>query len=240
MSGPPETRADIVQADGGLIGVEVEVPHPDGFWWIYALVVPRDGRLVIAEIRIFPGQGDRHTNEWGLNLSGAPPIGEWDDPDVLQELPDPGLKSSALRRSLFTQLTKRAQQEINEAWDIPEMRGPLQDSDLREAATRPGRRGHPDLFWAQLAANYERAAAEHHNFNEVLARTYGEKPEKVAGWVHQARRPTHAFIEPSPSRQATAKARRVLEQHRREMRSAEDIYKAERDRMKKERDRSNG
>ncbi len=79
--------------------------------------------------------------------------------------------------------------------------------------SRPGRRGHGERHYAQVAARYVEAVEQGLNPNVVIAEAYDVPESTARGWVYQARarKLLTAAVGNRAEGQLTAKARRLLE-----------------------------
>ncbi len=224
----PSGRAKLREIDGQLIGVDAEVPIDDGAdWYAAGFFVLRDDDLVLAEFRVIPSDGERPSDWFRGVIAGAPQIGAWSqDPESVPTEQAPRLTSRLVRKALFDELVRIAKSEVLAAQEAaPDTRLRSGGGALVTAArrpTRPGRRGHSDLFYAQLAA---RQVAKHQSGsrapNHELAEEEGTTPEQVAQWIHAARQ--RDLLEATTQGKAhpvlTKKATQLLEEDDSEIRS---------------------
>jgi hypothetical protein len=180
---------------------EVNFSTPiDDYWSAEFHVAAQDGQVVITDLRIGPSvSGD---------VFNPPPA-----------MPPGGLTARTLRSVRFSEVLEHARSTLAEIADSTGLAG---DSGLSretlDAPRRPGRRGRPDLFYAEYAAEYV-AAVRRGSRRPVpdIAATHNETPAYVRDVLHAARTRgllTHPPAKGRPGGVLTEKALAVLAVHR--------------------------
>jgi hypothetical protein len=129
-----------------------------GAWDLRARIESQDGSPVIAELRVLPSPSDR----WVKGLASNPP-----------ETPPGGLTTRALRGMTLGDLLRFVSEELAATVEFESEKNPdapvfhpaesrrfnWQDFDpgTLDAPRAPGRKGHPDSFYAAVAAAYLQA-----------------------------------------------------------------------------------
>ncbi len=225
---PPAGRASIREEGGAVVGVDVEVPLANGYWYAYALLVPRVGRLVIAELRFFPADGERPSNWLHAVVQGAPEIGSWSGSIArLGELPIEGVTTRLIRETTIDRLIELAEIEIQETVEAtPATRAWLGGRELEEATRqRPGRRGRPISYYLQWAMRYvELVDRGSTRVNRDLAERF-DLPVATVTQIISTARNRHRLLtktkQGQPGGRLTAKAERLVERLDEEMRATQ-------------------
>lgn len=204
---------------GGRLVREVwlKVPISDEEAWIAAYrLVPREGRPVVAEVRVFPAEKGRRKG------------GCWSVEDLGHEAPvPPGGVPSALLRDV------KIDQHLKEYWPkiIRQIRRQYGDDAVfgsggmasrhgftqvaEEVRRRTGRRGHDDLFYARFASGYiDQLARRSSTPTRDLAESLHYSQSYVRDVISRARKRGLLTQSPRgrPGGQLTEKALQVLEQ----------------------------
>ena len=190
--------------DGGFGG-----PRRD--WMVSYRVVPQDGQLVVAEIRIEPGAYTEDELE-GRTKPPVPPGGL-----VAREVRGAIRTGEALdaARDKLRRLYDHAERPAppNAAFEFTLPEGFAFTREVVDAPPRVGRSGRPDSFYAQYAAAYVDAIANGSKSPvKDVAVQLNEQPEYVRDVLHNARR-RGLLTRPPKGRsggQLTDKARAVL------------------------------
>jgi transposase-like protein len=167
----------------------LEVPIDDT-WMTASRLAVQDGRVVIAEIRVFPLES---------RGSAVPPAGIW-SAEVLgarAPVPPKGLSARTLRNirlgehprhvadvlDWVTQQQQAAPAHVAKFFGL----GAVTQKPQAIKSTRP-RSGRPDAFYAAVAARYLRAIKRNSKRPGVdVARQMKVEPSKIRDWLHQAR-----------------------------------------------------
>ncbi|MCW2601689.1 MAG: hypothetical protein JWM02_3518 [Frankiales bacterium] len=186
----------------------VEGPLPgDGTWRVSALFLLREQRLVLAEIKVFPG-GDRLWAVEGHLPTGhlvdprdAHPAlapGQWSQSTRgLHGVTEGGVTTSRLRDVPVVQLRERAQDFLRKHkdwspepgdWNAGRTVGTAWGRALRDAPERPGRAGRPDSYYVVTAARYvELLNAGDKRPLQTMADESGRKPTQIRDVLSRAR-----------------------------------------------------
>jgi hypothetical protein len=189
-------------------------------WLVSCRLAPQDGRVVVAELRIFPIETNRPRSNDGAS-------GYWSG-EVLgtaATVPTHGLTARLIRDSLRLGRYATKADEALEVWRsslLIEATG-LTDTERggrRTKATRE-RRGHPAILYARLAHTYASAVADGRNPTAAVASRHRLTIERARDLVHKAR--VHGFITRTERGIAggalTPKAKDTLRQHARKRRA---------------------
>jgi transposase-like protein len=136
----------------------IEVPM-GGAWIVAYRIVNDHGTPVVGEIRVFPAEPKegRELGRWSGELLGA-----------RARVPRRGITSRQLRRirvrayqrRMAEQVARLREQAPELASDFGWDQGSSADVPNRDAGTRRGRKGRPDEFYADIAAEYVRAISQ--------------------------------------------------------------------------------
>jgi hypothetical protein len=186
--GVPADRLEI-RSGGVLVGeVWLEVPVARG-WIAASRLVLQAGRLVVAEVRVFPDEATAFRQERGGQWSG-------DVLGVRSDVPPGGLTARVLRAVRLGEHPRHVRDilrflEEKYGPDAFKAGGSLAALGLVPDTERPRRRrevGRPDAFFAELAADYvrriERGSAKP---NAEIATARGWDAKTITGWLHEAR-----------------------------------------------------
>lgn len=171
----------------------------DRHWRVAYRLVRQRGRLKLAELRVFPVE---------TKLPARQP-GEWSVTDLGDKahVPDAGVTTSLLRKLRLREDRNAAARAITETRKHPRIR-------QAEELSRPGRRGRPPAYWANLAAAYVQACSSSSMRPvEDLAPAYGITASQMRDKIHETRKKgflTKAPVQGTAGGDLTAKARKVL------------------------------
>lgn len=217
--GIPADRLN-VRTGGVRVGeVWIEVPVAGG-WVAAARLTIQAGRLVIAELRVFPQEETAFRRK--------EPGGRWSGEvlGVLAEAPAGGLtarKLGAVRLGQYPRHLREVMRWVAEKYGTKAFRpdGSLAALGLVAPTTeRPRQRrefGRPDSFYAELAREYVRLVERRSRRpNAEIAARRRELVPKITGWLHEAR--LRGLLAPKdatqgrPEGRLTPLAERVLRQ----------------------------
>lgn len=168
--------------------VELPAAGLDG-WVIAGRFLRHADRLVLAELRVFPG-GSKPPVERPRGKAPVErrPIGEWSEsPEALEGLGEVAITARLLRQVRVGDLYEVAQRQLEIM--SRHTRSPAAKA-LADVApsSRPGRAGRPDSYYAAWAARYaERLAAGSRSPVGDLAAEHGLSRAQVRDLVHEAR-----------------------------------------------------
>lgn len=222
----PANRLDIGQGPTGAVkagDVWLEVPVVGG-WVAASRLAIQEGRLVIAEVRVFPGEDTalRRGSPPKELLHMAGP-GRWSGEvlGVQAEVPPGGLTASTLRTVRLGEHPRHVRAVVQ--WlakqygaDAFKSGGSLAALGLAPEGERPRparQFGRGDLFYARLARDYGRLI-ERGSEQPVaaIATARGVAVARIRGWLHEAR--VRGLLTPGvqgrSGGQLTARAERLL------------------------------
>ena len=188
--GVPGDRLGPVRSGGVVTGdVWLEVPVVRG-WVAASRLAVQHGRLVVAEVRVFP---DEETA-----LRREDPGGRWSGEilGIRAEVPQGGLTARTLRAVRLGEHPRHVGEIVR--WiakqygpDAFKLGGSLAELGLAPETERPRRRrevGRPDSFFAKLADDYvrriQRGSAKP---NAEIAAERGQDARTITGWLNEAR-----------------------------------------------------
>lgn len=192
----------------GTWAEEAFADYRGGRWCAAARISVRDGRIIITELRVTPderetwklhrkkdnkfgGLSTASSREWGPQKPG-----EWSgDP---KETPKDGLDGKALKSIRLGNFIPAVQTWITSTMTFTDTKGYSDPGAFVEMALpggsqltprpRPRRNvGRDDLFYAQLAAEYVKAAATSRSPVKDIAKHRGENQAHVRDLLHEAR-----------------------------------------------------
>jgi hypothetical protein len=134
--------------------LECWVETPVGDEWVAASrVISQDGQLAIAELRIFPAEKQRRMRADDPGTWSAERLGG------AAKAPPGGLRASVLPRVPLTTHYRFAQEFATELDAMDLIAGLRTPERVKPKESRPrrGRKGRPDLFYAEIAQAYVRA-----------------------------------------------------------------------------------
>jgi hypothetical protein len=184
----------------------MEAPIEGRFpWFVYASFYARDGGMVLAEVRVFPGPDremlrDAGYSAWSEAEPNLPKIGEWSPEGVenfvVQDadterpaVPEGGIVGQLLREVPTSELVAeyvRVRSE-HERRLIPRLAKRLPPGQPE----RPGKAGRDDRFYLPWAIAYAEALAEDKTSRapvEAVARKFGVSRTHARDMISQARR----------------------------------------------------
>ena len=217
-SGWVEPRLVDVTIDFGGKNATASFEHPDLPGWGVDLEIDAIGQVASLTLRPWGGPGTNiRSIRDGTTVATFPanrPPGA---------VPDGGVTARLLRRVPVGALLDRARQELTDIHaDAADFADQHPDTSAARAisdaalsfASRPGRRGRPDVQFAQLADAYVRALGTGRPSPvQMVAQALYISPDTARNALHEARR-RGLLTRPPPGRaggQLTDKARRLLE-----------------------------
>ena len=148
------------------------VVHLRGAWRAAYRLIPRDGRPVVAELRVYPLLGDLpdlNPGEWAVEVRGF---------DTLEHVPDDGVTAGLLKdevipgKHIYDLLPRLVQRHGLRGLFEPWLRALGYNPDLKPHTPRRGPKGQPARDLAELAAFY----LERCEFYDKLRETGGTSP----------------------------------------------------------------
>lgn len=168
---------------------EVWIEVTRGPWVIAYRLLPREGQVAVAEVRVFPHEPRHRAGRWS------------DDPD---SVPAEGLmkviRSVKLQEALEAHPEILASLERQHGQDIV-MSSFIERFDFTEAARdeppNPGRRGRSDLHYARLAAEYVALVRKN---DQAPIKTLSERNGRDMTWAIHEARSRELLTRPPPGR----------------------------------------
>lgn len=180
------------------------VERPMGEWIAAFRLVPKDGRPVVAEVRVFPNEDRKRA------------LGEWSHDE--ENVPLGGLTTTALR-GVHVQPGLEAFPDVMHSWQRDHGLGTV-NALLRERGyvapkpKHPGRKGRTDTYYAEWARRYVRECARSRTPIKNLAVRHHLAPQSVTDLISEARR--RVLLTAAPPGRAggtlTEKAQELLKQ----------------------------
>ena len=164
------------------------VVHLQGGWRAAYRLIPRDGRPVVAELRVYPLLGDLpdlNPGEWAVELRGFA---------ALEHVPNDGVTAGLIKdqvipgEHIYDLLPRFLERHTLRSMFEPWLRGLGYDPGRKPHVPRRGPKGWPDREYAELPSFYlERCNAESRSPVKDTAERYGMKPSAFRAALSRAR-----------------------------------------------------
>jgi hypothetical protein len=187
-------------------------------WCVGLRIDMREGEMAVGEVRIFP---TRQLRDQALQrMSDAAFRAEGGATAALPaSVPAGGLDAMSLKSLPFGRLIRQALADVSKFAHVAEELDLAPEgwgNQVENALPRPGPRGHPQRFFAEVAGEYlELIRQGDSRPNETLARRHTVAPSTGQGWIKTARREglLTSAGRGRPGGRLTAKATALLEEN---------------------------